>query len=114
MTGFPVGTGREKEVGANRLGMRLVFPALFFPMPADRGMPTSLQVITMYPFGLMRLPSQNVFCEAKKFMLSFPIMDAMANGPASGMCIRGMIIPPVSDTPRFSPFTLTFVPRNGM
>ncbi|MFQ9462435.1 MAG: hypothetical protein ACLR14_12575 [Phocaeicola vulgatus] len=22
-------------------------------------------------------------------MLSFPIMDAMANGPASGMCIRG-------------------------
>ena len=69
MTGFPVGTGREKEVGANRLGMSLVFPALFFPMPADRGMPTSLQVITMYPFGLMRLPSQNVFCEAKKFML---------------------------------------------
>ncbi|MCS2198558.1 hypothetical protein NXW90_00150 [Bacteroides fragilis] len=94
--------------------MSRVFPALFLPMPADSGMPTSLHVITMCPFGLMRLPSQNTVCEAKKFMLSCPIIEAMAKGPASGMCIRGIIMPPVSETPRFSPFTLTFVPRNGM
>ncbi|WP_317132547.1 hypothetical protein [Bacteroides uniformis] len=47
MTGLPVGTGREKEVGAKRLGMSRVFPALFLPIPADSGMPTSLHVITM-------------------------------------------------------------------
>lgn len=37
----------------------------------------------------MRLPSQNTVCEAKKFMLSCPIIEAMAKGPASGMVHQG-------------------------
>lgn len=62
---------------------------LLLPRLAVIGMPTSLHVITMYPFGLIRTPSQNTVCDAKKFVLSWPMMEAIAKGPARGDVHQG-------------------------
>ena len=104
----------ENDVGAKSVGFSFFFPALLFLMVADSGSPVSLQVITIYPFGLRRLPLENTLCDEKKFMLSCPITGAIVKAPSSGICDMVSRMPLVSDTPLFIPFTVTFVPRNGM
>src|SRR3712207_237882 len=114
MTGAPVGMGMEKDVGAKRVGVNLSFflPALL--NAPEKGIPTSLQVMSMCPLGLKRVPSAKTVCEEKKFTLSCPMMGIMMKAPTKGMCWKVISTPLVSDTPRFRPLILTLLPRKGI
>lgn len=103
MTGAPVGMGMEKDVGAKRVGVNLNFFLPTLLNAPEKGMPTSLQVITMYPLGLKRVPSAKTVWEQEKFMLSCPMMGIMMKAPTKGMCWKVMSTPLVSDTPRLRP-----------
>ena len=82
MTGAPVGMGMEKDVGAKRVGVNLNFFLLTLLNAPEKGMPTSLQIITIYPLGLKRVPSAKTVWE--DIMLSCPMMGIMMKAPNQG------------------------------
>jgi hypothetical protein len=99
----------EKEVGRYMLGIGLSF----FPGFRDNGIPISLQVINIWPDGLIRLPSTFTVLLPKKLTESWPIIGASRNGPPMGIWKKMMMIPDVSLLPLGTRFIFVVAPMKG-